>query len=162
MDLGPPPPDAPRSLPRGFAFRKRFSHNISTLLGGAFLFMGAMMILPMAKNQIWLPMLFPGFFALGGFFLMKQGISAAGKGLRAFRHGIAVQGTIASVSMDLSTRVNNKHPWKIVYHFPVNGHLREGSLVTFESTLCKRVGQPVWVLHLPEDPDQNTLYPALR
>ena len=162
MELGPAPPEAPRSLPRGYAFRKCVSHNIATLVGSAFLFMGSMMLVPMAKNGIWLPMLFPGFFALGGFFMVRQGLISAGSGLRAFRRGVAVSGTIASVSMDLTTKINNKHPWKILYHFPVNGQLHEGSLVTFESTFSQRMGQPVWVLYLPEDPAHSTLYPAVR
>ena len=34
---------------------------------------------------------------------------------------------------------------------------------SFDSTLgCRARGQPVWVLHVPRDPTQDTLYPPIK
>ncbi len=162
-ELGPPPPAAPRPLPKGFALRTRLTSNMATLIGGAFLLIAFMMGLPMVVQKLWLPALIPAFFALGGFGMVRHGLAHANGILRAFRHGVAEKGKIASIGKDTTQSVNNVHPWKLVYHFPVNGHMHEGKVISFDSTIGKRMpGQPLWVLYLPDQPDLSTLYPPVK
>jgi hypothetical protein len=163
MELGPPPPGAPRALPKGFAFRTRWSGNIASLLGAVLFGFGTATATPMVITGHWLPALFPAFFALGGFSLLRYGLNHASGILRAFRHGVATTGKVASIGLDPTQSLNGKHPWKLIYHFPVNGQLTEGKLVSFDSTLAhRRIGQPVWVLYREQDPNQNTLFPPVK
>lgn len=163
MELGPPPPEAPRPLPKGFAWRTRVSRNIATLVGFGLLFVAALMLIPMLAQGLWLPALFPAFFALGGFGMARYGISHANGVLRAFRHGVAERGKVASIGRDFSQSVNGTHPFKLIYHFPVNGHWHEGRLISFDSTLGeRRPGQPLWVLYLADQPEVSTLYPPVK
>lgn len=163
MELGPPPPAAPRALPKGVAMRTRFTANMGNLLGAAFLFIGGVMMVPMIANKIWWPLLFPGFYALGGIGMLRHGITHANGILRAFQHGVAEQGRIASISKKTSQSINGAHPWKLVYHFPVNGHMHEGILVSFDATIGqRRPGQPLWVLYLAGEPSNSTLYPPVK
>jgi hypothetical protein len=95
--------------------------------------------------------------------MFRHGWKHATAILRAFREGTAVAGTIASVSLDRTQSINQVHPWKMIYHFTVDGHRHEGTVTSFDSTLGSRAGgQPIWVLYVPADPAQNTLYPPLK
>lgn len=162
QELGEPPPPAPREFPKGFAFRTRWSGNIATLVGGAFFLLGAFFVLAflMAKS---FAALFPLLFVVGGYFMFRHGWHHASRVLGAYRHGTAARGEVFSCSMDRTQHVNGNHPFKLVWHFTVEGHHYEGSLTSFDSTLGSRGrGQPLWVLYYPGDPGQNTIYPPVR
>lgn len=86
---------------------------------------------------------------------------AAGR-LRAFRDGKAVEGKIYQVGVDATQRVNGRHPSRVVYHFSVDGQVKEGVIITFDTTAEQRwSGQPVWVLYNESDPTENAVYPPL-
>lgn len=162
MELGPPPPPAPRPLPKGFALRTRLTGNIATWVGLIFSLFGSLMTVALFFAKPWAS-LFPLFFALGGFGMLRLGLTQAGHTLRAFRFGTPVAGSVHQVSFDTSHSVNGRHPYKLTYHFQIDGILHEGSVVSFDSTLSKRrSGQPLWVLCLPHAPEKNTLYPPVR
>lgn len=162
QELGPPPPEVPRALPSGYAFRTRF-FNLSVLLGIGFSGFSGLFLIQVLKNGQWLLALLPGFFLLGGLSCLRYGWSRASGILRAFRRGIAVPGKVASVCLDTTQSVNQKHPWKLTYHFTLDGRLYEGVITSFDSTLAQRAaGQPLWVLYVEKDPTQNTIYPPLK
>lgn len=162
MELGPPPPPTPRELPKGFAFRTRFTSNIATLVGLIFFGVGSILTIAFLFAHP-LAALFPLLFALGGFGMLRYGLTTAGNTLRAFRTGLAKEGKVHSVSFDTTTTVNGKHPYKLTYHFQLDGQLHEGKVVSFDSTLSqRRSGQPLWVLYVEGAPDKNTLYPPVR
>lgn len=162
MELGPQPPPAPRALPKGFAFRQRFSQNIATILGGVLFVIGTPMTLGVLAQRPWAAA-FPALLMVGGFFSLRHGLKSAESVLRAFREGVAVEGKIASVMIDTSQSINEKHPWKLTYHFVADGFENEGVLVSWDSTINNRArGQPLWVLYVEDDPSQNTVYPPFR
>jgi len=161
MDPGPEPPEAPRKLPDGYAFRIKWSRNVMVIIGSVFFGAGGLMLSATIAAKTWFA-LFPGFFCLGGFFMFLNGRKTANGILHAFRHGTAVAGEIKEVSVDTTQSINQRHPWRLVYHFPVDGQQHEGVITSFDSTLSKRSrGQPVWVLYVPDDLLQNTIYPPL-
>jgi hypothetical protein len=162
MELGPPPPEPPRQLPKGFAFRLLWSGNVLVLVGTIFGGVGAVMFLPILV--VFPPAaLLPLIFMILGFVLFRIGRRGAKRTLKAFAEGTAVAGELADVSRDQSEATNGQHPWKLTYHFNVDGAVHEGSATSYDSTVGKRAaGQPVWVLYLPKDPAQNTIYPPLR
>ncbi|TLD69818.1 hypothetical protein FEM03_15965 [Phragmitibacter flavus] len=162
MAIGAPPPPAPRSVPSGFPLRVLLTNNIASIIGAIIFGAGAFMTLMFLVAGNW-GALFPGLFALGGFLVLRFGIKQGRSTLHAFRDGIAVEGKVHQVSKDTTTTVNGEHPWKLVYHFRVADHLHQGVLISFDSTLSKRVsGQPLWVLYVPENPEKNTLYPPVK
>lgn len=161
MELGEPPPSVPRVIPKKYEFGIKWSHNIATLVGGLFSLIGTLLFLPMifvAPIAALLPLL----FMIGGFSMFRYGRKRANATLRAFRHGEAVKGKIASIGKDTSQSVNGRHPWRLVYHFEVGNQLQEGVITSFNSTIgSRREGQPLWVLYVKEDPSQNAVYPPL-
>ncbi len=161
-ELGPPPPDAPRELPKGFAFRQLWSGNVLVLVGTIFGSIGTILFFPMLL--LFPPAaLLPLIFMILGFFFFRGGRKGAKRTLKAFVHGRAVRGEIADVSRDLSETTNGQNPWKLTYHFTVEGQIHEGLAKSYDSTVGKRTpGQPLWVLYLEKDRAQNTIYPPLR
>ena len=94
---------------------------------------------------------------------MRRSHAAAASTLNAFVRGTAVEGKVVGVSQDTSQSINGQHPWKLTYHFPVGGQLHEGTVVSWDSTITAcSAGQPLWVLYLLADPEQNTAYPPFR
>jgi hypothetical protein len=162
MELGPPPPTTPRVLPKGFALRTRLTGNVATWVGLIFFTFGSLMAIAIFFASPWAT-LFPLFFALGGFGMLRLGLTQASNTLKAFKHGTAVAGHVHSVGLDSSNRINDEYARKLIYHFQVENQLHEGTLSSFDSTLStRRSGQPLWVLYLPDDPTKNTLYPPIR
>jgi hypothetical protein len=161
MELGPPPPATPRTFPKHYVFRVRWAQNFMALIGAGFTVVGTLLFLPLAINMMWAAAL-PLLFMIGGFSMFWHGWKTASGRLRAFRHGLAVEGKIASVGKDTSQSVNGRHPWRLVYHFPVGEQMHEAVITSFNSTIGQRsTGQPLWVLYIESDPTQNALYPPL-
>jgi hypothetical protein len=163
MDIGPEPPSPPRKLPSGFATRMRLSGNVTTIFGLVFTGFGALLTLAMIGAKSW-AVVFGGAFALGGLLMLKSGLQSANRILDAFKKGRAVRGKVSTVRQDTTTKVNDRHPWDIVYTFESGGHQYEGKMQTFETATANRYQgwPPVWVLVVEGDPDRNTLYPPVK
>ena len=162
MELGPPPPPVPRELPKGFAFRQRFSKNIATILGLVISIFSLLFVLAMLRAKPWVAVL-PGIMFLGGFSMLRYGWKSASATLRAFRHGMATEGKVVKLRLDTSQSINNEHPWKLTYHFTAGSQQHEGVLISWDSTTGMRsTGQPLWVLYVENDPSQCTLYPPVK
>ncbi len=160
--LGAAPPPAPRQLPDGFAFRLLWSRNVLVIVGSIFALLGFLLFLPLLIATSWGALL-PLLFMVLGTLLFFFGRRKAKRTLKAFAGGTAVAGEIVDVSLDRSESINSRHPWKLTYHFRVDGNEHEGSATSYDSTVGKReAGQPVWVLYLPGNPAQNTIYPPLK
>jgi hypothetical protein len=160
--LGPAPPPAPRRLPRGFAFRVKWSRNFAVLGGLLCLIISSLMLYAMIKVRTFFAVI-PALFLFPGFYLFRYGRTQATGILRALRKGTAVEGKIVEVRLDATTEVNGRNPWKLVYQFPVGESLCEGSVTSFDSTVGGRSsGQSIWVLYVPEAPEKCTLYPPIK
>lgn len=162
MERGEAPPEAPRKLPTGFAFRMLWSQNVLVLVGSIFAAIALVLFVPMLV--LFPPAaLLPLIFIILGLVLFRSGRRPAMSKVQAFVYGRAAAGEIADVSHDYSESTNGQHPWKLTYHFTVEGAIHEGAAKSYDSTVGRRTaGQPVWVLYLKNDPTQNTIYPPLR
>jgi hypothetical protein len=162
-ELGPEPPPAPRDLPRGFEARQMWFGNPLALVGAIFLFVGLILFVVFVL-VLTVAALFPLLFVILGWVLLRAGRKQSQRVLNAFRMGRAVKGSISEVHIDSTMQVNGRHPWRIHYTFPtVDGQRYEGHAVTFDSTAPNRQpGQPVWVLVVDDQPDQNTIYPPVK
>jgi hypothetical protein len=163
MDIGPEPPAPPRKLPSGFAMRMRLTGNVTTIIGLVFTGFGGLLTLAMINAPSW-AILFGAFFLLAGLLMVKAGLGTANRILDAFKNGRAVKGKVSTVRQDTTTKVNDRHPWDIVYTFESEGHPYEGKMQTFETATANRFQgwPPVWVLVVEGDPERNTLYPPVK
>lgn len=160
--LGPEPPSAPRKLPRAYVRRVRWTQNIATMVGLGFTAFGLLFAVPMIVQKLWLPVLAPGFFLLGGVSMFRYGWKIAAARLRAFRIGKAVKGSIYQIGVDATQHVNGQHPAKVIYHFQVGDQVHEGVIITFDTTASRLFsGQPMWVLYNEADPTESAIYPPL-
>ena len=161
--LGPPPPPVPRPLPKGFEFRRKWSGNILALVGIIFFLIGSFIFLVFLLLGLLIGMPLPLLFMVGGFAMLLIGRRQAARTLNAFVRGSVAEGKVVSVAQDHSQTLNGVHPWKLTYHFPTGAQLQEGTVVSWDSTITARApGQPLWVLYVPEDPEQNTAYPPFK
>ncbi len=162
MELGPPPPATPRALPKGFAFRQRFSKNFGTVIGLLFTVVGSLFFVALLHAKP-VTAIIPGLMLLGGLSMLRHGWIHASGILRAFRHGVATEGTIAAINIDTTQSINNVHPRKLIYHFTAGGQQHEGVHISWDTTISnRRTGQPLWVLYLEDDPSKSTLYPPVK
>jgi hypothetical protein len=163
MELGEEPSVAPRALPAGFARKQKWTGNPLALvglifsLGGWLLLLVFIFVLPLFAFS-------PLIFVVLGWVLLRAGRKQAARVLGAFQFGRAVKGTINEVNVDSSMVVNGRSPWRIGYTFQTaDGGTHEGSASTFDTSASDRQrGQPVWVLVVDGDPEQNTIYPPVR
>lgn len=161
-ELPPPPPASPRELPAGYEFHSKWSGNIAVIIGLIFTVLSALFTYAALLHKSWGAVV-PGLMLLAGFSVFRYGRNKAVRIIRAARHGTAIAGEVASLNIDTTMSVNHKHPWKLAYHFTVDGHVWEGTVVTFDTTVAKKHhGQPLWVVYMPDDPAQNSLYPPVK
>ena len=163
MTLSEEPPPAPRELPKGFATKQKWLGNPLSMVGGIFMLVGGIQfavfifVLPLFS---FIPLIFLGL----GYTIFHFGRKSALRTLNAFQHGRAVKGAITEVLLDTTIRVNGRHPWRIGYSFTAaDGQTHEGFARTFDSSAQERQrGQPLWVLVVDDQPEQNTIYPPVK
>lgn len=161
----PPPP--PRPIPPD-AFRRWLSQDalaiISTvfaLLGLTFILLGAFLMFVLGIT----PRLDLILFLIGSVFL-SWSVPLWGwrylhhrQELRIWAQGEAVPGYITQVIQNRAVRINRRHPWLIHYRFSVLGQPYDGHASRWNIPQTPDpVGQPLYVLYLPDDPQQNTIY----
>lgn len=162
MDAGPPPPEAPRRLPKGFERKVLWTGNVFAIIGAIFLLVGLPLVVAMFFVHPLAPLI-PAVHATLGFLLFRHGRGKGQRTLNAFKNGRAVQGRITEIRKDTTTTVNNRHPWLIEYQFAVDNQAIDGSITTWDSTAQdRRRGQPIWILYVESDPEQNTIYPPVK
>jgi len=163
----PVPPAAPRTLPRNYICRLLFSDGwsimalIFTFIGAIFGVIGVALTVTVVAAFVGLP-----FAGIGAFFLVI-GVSIlvwrtqeAKKTVRVLQAGEPAIGEIIDVVQNYNIRVNGRYPWKITYWFDVMGQEFEGSHTTLsQPDLSHQAGNPVYVLYLQDDPEQNAIYP---
>lgn len=163
MDAGPLPPAPPRKLPKGFELRIRLTRNVPLIIGMGFTLVGALMTVSFFLAKPWIAV-FPGFMLLAGLLMAWNGIVQGARTIDAFRNGEAVKGKIASVRQDMQTKINNRHPWNVVYSFQDGDYTYEGKTMTMEAETANRFygAPPVWVLVVKGQPERSALYPPVK
>ncbi len=169
-DPGPEPPPPPRQLPAGYKNRVLWKNAPGNAIGLAFFLLGAMLgcilsvaglatgLLPLACIGGGMGLLF---VLIGGGLLFAGIRSGLGK-IRPYELGRAAVGEITEIFRDTSVSVNGRSPWAVLYQFEADGVVYEGRATTWKHAPgIQAVGNRVYVLYLPDDPEQNALYPPL-
>ncbi|PKN93524.1 MAG: hypothetical protein CVU44_09235 [Chloroflexi bacterium HGW-Chloroflexi-6] len=161
------PPPAPRPIADSFAWKLVFSDGwfiagmVFAILGGTFTCVGLGMSLALVTLLIGIPFALLGFaFLVGGGAAIYWRYQKARTTVRVLQVGQAARGEIVSVEQNYNVRVNQRHPWQIVYRFQANGQGYQGQVSTL-NTLDSAIqaGNAVYVLYLPDAPENNVIYP---
>lgn len=165
----PEPPPAPRDFRRGYVWRKLWADGwaivgaVFILLGVIFGLTGLVLTITLIASFIGLPFVGLGVaFLAAGLPLLIWRHKKAQRTLEVLREGTATPGTIVEVYENHHITVNNRHPWTLTYRFSALGQEIEGQTTTLRTPGHEhRSGQPVYVLFLESDPQQNTIYPPV-
>ncbi len=162
MELGEEPSAIPRQLPKGYAWRRRLTNNMTSTMGLAIVVMGGLPGLILLLIFPWAALV-AGLVVLGGLAILRHGLTTGSKLLKAFRHGIPVAGAVVAVTRFTEESMNGVSPWKLIYRFSLEGREYQGSLVAYDESIRERKpGQPLWVLYLREDPSINAVFPPFK
>jgi hypothetical protein len=170
IDPGPEPPLPPRTLPKGYKSRMYWKNSPMNTIGLIFAIIGVSIgclfpVIGLVSGLLLFACIGGGmgllFGGIGGAMLYSGVKTARGK-LRPYEFGIAAPGEITDIYHDTTVEVNGRNPWAVQYIFEANGEAYEGKTVTWKyAPKLQKVGNYVWVLYMPDDPEQNVLYPPL-
>jgi hypothetical protein len=140
---GPPPPLAPRELPAKFIKKVKYSNNVWTILGIVFTATVVLSIL--------------------GIIFWRKGLRMANAELNPLMNGTSTHGTITSVDENSAVKINGRSPFVIDFVFNANGRQMTGSVGNLfdQSSRSKKTGDKVWVVYMPDDPEQSSIWPPL-
>jgi hypothetical protein len=163
-DISEPPP-APRDFKNSFAWRKLLSDGWA-VAAGVFLLLGVIFTLigiPLILVVVGIAFVPLGLVFLGaGVPILIWRYNLAQQTLNVLRLGEPVLGSIVDIHENVAVEVNGRHPWIITYGFEVDGEEYEGKTTTLRPVgFTHQVAQPMYVLYLPDDPTQNTIYPPV-
>ncbi len=148
MDPGPEPPPPPRTLPVKYRRRVMYWKNVRVLVGMMFTIVGCWTILfPIIGIPVWI-----------------KGRKMALAKLAALERGRGARAQVVDVWRDTSVTINGRNPWAIEYSFETaEGTVVKGKAQAWDaSNADRRPGQPLWVVYLPEDPEQNAIWPPIK
>lgn len=166
--FSPPPPDAPRELPKKFMSKyagagQKFFLLFGSLFGGIGGSLGFLFLIIGITSAELIFALIGGIFTLlfggigGGF--VYFGLKKVLMQRKIFQTGDTALGQVTESGRDTSVSVNGKNPYRIHYEFEVNNRLYSGEFSTFEAQLRRlQPDHQVYVLYVPDDPDANLLY----
>jgi hypothetical protein len=135
---------------------------IFSLLGFVFGVVGTGLTISLVAAFVGLPFAGLGVLFLGGGIpIVVWRYQVAHRTVEVLEQGEATVGKIVSVHQNYQVRVNGRYPWTVEYRYEVSGHPYSGKVTTLSRPdLSQQPGRPVYVLHMRDDPGQNTIYPS--
>ena len=163
--LMPPPP--PREIAENYHWKLLLADGwtiaagIFILIGGIFFIVGVPLTIGIVTAFVGLPFALMGLgFLAGGGYVFYWRYNEALKTARILKFGLAMLGQVTGVSENYSVQVNGRNPWRIDYQFTLNGQEYQKSLTTLNPPGPRvQPRREICVLHLPDAPEYNTLYP---
>jgi hypothetical protein len=164
----PAPPPPPRNVPQRAVWHILFSDAwavsslIFSLLGLIFTVVGIPLAVSLVALFVGIPFTGIGLLFLGGGIgIMVWRYRVSDRTVNLLQEGDAGVGDIVSVSMNYQLTINGRHPWTVEYDYEVDGALYGGKVTTLSTPdLSQQSGSPVYVLYMPDDPAQSTIYPS--
>jgi hypothetical protein len=157
--LGPTPPPAPRTI-AGVGPRYPFKGPLISFAAIWSAISVPMFLLFLFNGQILGALFLSGFVAIGwysGRLAWKPALAR----MKAWEAGVATPAIVRSTGR-ANYAVDGRSPFKLDYAFEVDGVVHEGSRITFDSEITRyEEGQPMWVVHLPEDPSISAEWPPI-
>jgi membrane protein implicated in regulation of membrane protease activity len=135
---------------------------ILSLLGLVFGVVGAALTISLVAAFVGVPFLGLGILSLAaGIAILVWRYQTAQRIVEVLEQGEAALGEILSVHQNYQIQVNGRYPWTVEYLYEVSGEQYSGQVTTLSRPdLRQQPGGSVYVLHMPDDPAQNTIYPS--
>jgi hypothetical protein len=134
---------------------------VFTLIGVIFGMIGVVLTITIVAAFVGLP-----FAGIGAIFLtigvpiLVWRYQQAQATVNVLQAGFPVLGEIIDVFQNFHIQVNGRYPWSILYQFELEGQVYEGKVSTLsQPDLSQQPGQPVYVLYIQDNPEQNSIYP---
>ncbi|TGL24194.1 hypothetical protein EHQ46_03475 [Leptospira yanagawae] len=145
--MGSEPPIAPRVLPAKFKRRIKYTGNVMTMIGIIFT----------------IPFFWTILFPIIGIFCWRKGLKTANDELLPLEEGKATVGEITDIRKDYTQSLNGESPSIVEFVFEVNGIQHKGNVgnIYDQVHLTKKVGDQLWVVYMPNDPDKSSVWPPL-
>ncbi|MBM9590133.1 hypothetical protein JWG41_06730 [Leptospira sp. 201903075] len=146
-ELGSKPPNAPRILPPKFKRRIKYTGNVMTLIGIIFT----------------IPFFWTILFPIIGIFCWRKGIKTANEELLPLENGESTVGEITDIRKDYSQSLNGRSPTVVEFVFESKGKKHVGNVGNIYDSvhLTKKLGDKLWVVYMPNDPSQSSVWPPL-
>ncbi len=96
--------------------------------------------------------------------MWRDGLRKAEEELNPLKNGTATPGTITDISDDTSILIDGHYATIISFDFEVDGkniHGDVGNLFDEESR-NKKVGDKIWVVYMPNDVSQSSIWPPMK
>ena len=163
--VAPPPP--PRQVPRRTVWRIlladawMISSLIFLLLGAIFFPLGVALTIAVVTAFVGVPFAVIGLlFLVAAVPILVWRYKVASQTVEVLQHGRATLGEVVTVLQNYQVRINGRHPWTVIYRYDAGGQEFRGKVTTLsQPDLSQQAGQPVYVLQIPHDPGQSTIYP---
>jgi len=135
---------------------------VFSLLGLVFGVVGAALTISLIAAFVGVPFLGLGIIFLGaGIAVLVWRYQTAQRIVELLEQGEATLGEVLGVQQNFQIRVNGRYPWTVAYRYEVNGEQYSGQVTTLSRPdLSQQPGGPIYVLHMKDDPAQNTIYPS--
>lgn len=161
------PPSPPREIADNYHWKLLLADGwmvaagIFVLIGGIFFIVGVPLTIGIVTAFVGIPFAGLGLLFLGGggyvlYWRYNEALNTA----KILKYGAAIVGQVTSLSQNYSVQVNGRNPWTIAYQFRLNGREYQKTLTTLNQPSPRiQAGRQICVLHLPDVPEYNTLYP---
>ncbi|NNC42712.1 MAG: hypothetical protein HKO03_05690 [Acidimicrobiia bacterium] len=109
-----------------------------------------------------LGVLVPLSFLVIGFAIGSSGVKVAKKRLLAWREGVGAPATVTWIGRDTSYKVNGRSPYMMKYEFAADGVMHTGVRKSFNREIKRYgLGERIWIVYLPENPDLSAEWPPI-
>lgn len=161
------PPPVPRPIPNSYIWKLMLPDAwsitafIFAFIGIIFLCLGVSLTIGIVSAFVGIPFALIGLvMGGGGIGVLVWRYQVLSTLVRVLQVGEAVRGQIVDVEQNHSVEINGRHPWKITYRFVSPRGKAEGRVTTLNVPGPQlQPGREVYVLYLPNAPENNTIYP---
>jgi len=106
--------------------------------------------------------LFPVIHLAAGVWMISSVLKQRAKRIRLYRDGQAIVARVQGAGPDRTSSVDRENPFELVWRFELDGNDYHDKMSSLRSALSThQVGDPVWVVYNPEDPEESAIWPPL-
>ncbi len=160
------PPPAPRELPAGVTGAA--GAKVLAWVGGIFTAIASIIIviglglLVAGESAGFYVVLIPMIHLIIGVGLLVFVVRRRRYRHRLYQHGVDAMAVVQGVGFNRRVRINGTHPYELAWSFDIDGHTFHDTRSTMnDAILTLGVGDRIWVLYDPEDPEESVEWPPL-
>ena len=137
---------------------------IWTFVGGGVAIAGLVVVLSLGpRGPLFIAPILGGAFFVAGATCWAIGAGQRQRALAIYRDGVETRGEVVEIFLDRTVRINNRHPYRVVYTIAVEGRTTRG-VATFWDDSPPRVspGDAVAALYAKGSPSHSVLWTRIE